>query len=40
MRSISELFEFISYCDKETQITKLMEYYESLYKENGIKSIR
>jgi hypothetical protein len=40
MRNISEFFEFLSNCDKETLHTELMEQYNRLIHKNGIKSIK
>ncbi len=40
MRNISELFEFLSNCDKETLHTELMEHCNRLIQKNGTKSIK
>jgi hypothetical protein len=40
MRSISELFEFLSNCDKETIITELYDLRDHIIQKNGTKSER
>ena len=40
MRNISELFEFLSNCDKETLINELNEHCTRLIQKNGTKSIK
>jgi excisionase family DNA binding protein len=38
MRNISELFEFLSNCDKETIITELYDHCDRIIQKNGTKS--
>jgi hypothetical protein len=40
MRNISELFEFLSNCDKETIITELYDHCDRIIQKNGTKSER
>jgi len=40
MRSISELFEFLSNCDKDTILTELTDHCNRLVQKNGTKSIQ
>jgi hypothetical protein len=40
MRNISELFEFLSNCNKDTIITELNDHCNRLVQKNGIKSIQ
>jgi hypothetical protein len=40
MRSITELFEFLNHCDKETLLKELNDHCDRLVQKNGIKSIR
>ncbi len=40
MRSISELFEYLSNCDKETIFTELNDHCSRIIKKNGTKSIQ
>jgi hypothetical protein len=40
MRALSELFEFLSNCDKETIITELYDHCDRIIQKNGTKSIK
>ena len=40
MRNLSEMFEFLSNCDKETLLNELNDHCDRLVQKNGTKSIR
>ncbi len=40
MRNLSELFEFLSNCDKETLLNELTDHCDRIIQKNGTKSIR
>lgn len=40
MRSLTEMFEFLKNCDKETLLNELNDHCDRLIQKNGIKSIR